>query len=128
MAKFYVYRLFDIPEVTLYVGKGSGGRLRAQITKRGCKGEILERFSSEKAAYLREIELISQLQPTENRNKGGYGGLAGAGGRLYPWEVDMEIEGSRRHTARRLLRFDLGAYLGPSEVEEIRRVANGPRC
>jgi hypothetical protein len=71
--RFYVYRIFDGP-TTVYVGKGSGTRLRIQIGRFGLPGEIIESCRSDDHAFERERHWIKSLRPTDNRHPGGNGG------------------------------------------------------
>lgn len=71
--RFYVYRLYSDPGFTLYIGKGSGRRLKNQMRRFGLQGEVIERFKSEAKAYRREAELIARHRPSLNKAKGGNG-------------------------------------------------------
>ncbi len=104
--RFYVYRLFDAAGTTLYIGKGSGTRLKNQIRNQSASGEILERFKGERAAYRRERELIAELKPTRNRHPGGNGSRAARAARKPGWLAEMERIGTRAYAARLLLKFD----------------------
>ena len=73
--KFYVYAVMD-GVTCLYVGKGSGYRKNQSAKKHGGSPVILERFSCEKKAYVKEKEYIAELQPTENKDAGGFGGIS----------------------------------------------------
>lgn len=108
--RFYVYRLFDVNETTLYVGKGSGRRLETQIkSHKAHGGEIIERFKLERAAYKRERELIKELAPLRNRHPGGNGSRATPirKPRRYDWEIEMERIGTRQYAANMLARFGI---------------------
>lgn len=72
MSRFYVYALMHQDQV-LYVGKGSGQRLRHQQRAFGLLGTILSRYSREGAAYRAEVKAISKFQPRLNRHPGGAG-------------------------------------------------------
>ncbi len=126
--RFYVYRIFDLGG-TIYIGKGSGRRLRQQISRFGCMGEVIERFAVEKAAYAREKQLINQLKPIRNRHPGGNGSRAQ---RIYnrreKWEILCDHLGTQVYAARELLRFDLTPFLPASKIERIRQVAHGCRA
>lgn len=74
--KFYVYRIFNA-EGLLYIGKGSGARLRKQKRSFGADGEIIQRFELEADAYAEEVRLIALHRPPLNRHPGGQGGRAG---------------------------------------------------
>lgn len=138
----YVYRIFDGLE-TVYIGKGSGRRLKQQMRSFGMSGEIIEECNSDDHAFERERHWIKTLMPTANISPGG------AGGRTKPKEMTREEKraakdysnfmkeynelGSRRWTARALLRMlnlnNCEAH-GISKVglSRILGVANGPRC
>ena len=74
--KFYVYRIFNA-EGLLYIGKGSGHRLRKQKRSFGADGEIIRHFEFEDDAYAEEVRLIALHSPPLNRHPGGQGGRAG---------------------------------------------------
>lgn len=122
-AECYVYRIFD-GAVTVYVGKGSGRRLRQQERRFGLPGEILERFDCDDKAFKRERELIASLRPTENVS------LGGSGGRSRPkpvlptpkWVREMEKMGTRKYVARFLL-ARARYLLSPDDLTQILKVA-----
>lgn len=131
--RFYVYELL-CDGVPVYVGKGSGRRLKSQMTKQQCDGREVARFRRERDAYAFEVERIAEFQPAWNRHPGGNGSKAApARYRKTAWEKTCEAfekeygahAGLRVLAARMLLRYDLSAYLEPSKVEEIRQVAYG---
>lgn len=74
---FYVYRILGEMGETVYIGKGTGRRLQTQKRRFGADGEILEWCSTDKAAFRRERELISQYNPPLNKCSGGNGGTRG---------------------------------------------------
>lgn len=147
-SKFYIY-CFREGEAILYVGKGTGCRMRQQEKRFSLPGEILERIDCEDRAYQRERYWISVLKPTENKNAGGGGGFADpnpipkeirgqvslAGWKRHVSAAEkeaMEIErvGSRKYAAGLILRFvndnnceRLG--VSPLNLEKIRAVAVG---
>lgn len=127
-AKFYVYRIFDGFE-TVYVGKGSGGRLANQVRKFGLNGEIIASFRRERDAYAHEKLMIAELKPTANILSGGNGSrVQKVRIRRQSWEIEIDRIGSRRYAARMLLRFDTRGYMDQSKLEAIRQVADGPWC
>jgi hypothetical protein len=75
--QFYIYRLYDLTGDTLYIGKGSGDRLRNQMKRYGLLGETIKWFGSEAAAYAAEKRLIKKHKPSLNRCSGGGGGTTG---------------------------------------------------
>jgi len=75
--KFYLYRIFDGDNRTLYVGKGCGSRLAKQKRRFAASGEIVARYADEDEAYRQEIKLIEELKPLLNIAKGGNGGRSG---------------------------------------------------
>jgi hypothetical protein len=126
--RFYVYRIFDGHE-TVYIGKGSGRRLANQRRKFGLPGEIVASFAKESDAYAHEIKMISELMPTANKHPGGNGSrVYKRRPRRHAWEIEIDRVGSRRYSARMLLRSDLAGLVDPSKLDAIRQVANGPRC
>ncbi|MDO8533259.1 MAG: hypothetical protein Q7S17_00760 [Xanthobacteraceae bacterium] len=71
---FYVYRIFGQGGETLYIGKGSGDRLRHQMKRFRENGEVIARYENEDAAYREEATLIAQYHPPLNIAPGGRGG------------------------------------------------------
>lgn len=125
--RFYVYRIFDATEHTIYIGKGCGPRLAAQMARFNAGGEILRRFHSEDAAFAYERKLISGLLPEKNRNLGGAGGRATSRKPRRRTRDEMEWArlGPRVFAARALLSFDLSGFLSPPKIDVIRQVAYG---
>jgi plasmid stabilization system protein ParE len=149
--RFYIYCFIDGHEI-VYVGKGSGLRVKQQAKRFGCEHKILEWLDDEVKAYEREKHWIAQLQPTRNQNAGGGGyvspvdfvpkqlrGVISA--RAWRKELeqharelaDIDRIGSRRYAARTLVnKLDERncETFGVSKVElnRLREVANGPRC
>lgn len=121
--RFYVYRLFDLGG-TIYIGKGSGQRLRQQMRRFGCMGEIVKQFQYERAAYAFERKMIRNLKPIKNRCAGGGGPRSSRVLRRSAWEIEAERLGSQVYAAREMLKFDLSPFLSPSKIDGIRRVAN----
>lgn len=75
--KFYVYRILGEMGETVYIGKGTGGRLAKQMRRFMASGEIIARFGTERQAYLHEKKLIAEFAPPLNRCSGGGGGIYG---------------------------------------------------
>jgi hypothetical protein len=126
--QFYVYRLADYGGETLYIGKGTGRRLKNQISRTGLYGEIISRHATDAAAYKAEVAYISKFKPSLNKNSGGGGPMLRRVIAKPPkWIREIEEVGSRRFTARALLALDLSSVLDASKIEAIRQVANGPR-
>lgn len=147
-AKFYIY-CFREGEAVLYVGKGTGRRLKQQEKRFGVAGQILEYADSEEAAYRRECHWIALLMPTENKNKGGGGSYSDpnpipialrgqvslAEWKRHKREADKESReiaelGTQKYAARAILRFvnnDNCEQLGvsASDLDKVRSVANG---
>ena len=71
---YYVYRIFNEYDDTLYIGKGSGDRLQQQIKRFGFFGHKLKWFEDEQACLKEEIRLIAKLNPPFNKTKGGEAG------------------------------------------------------
>lgn len=132
VAKFYVYRIFN-GETTVYIGKGCGYRLAAQIKRFGLPGEKIEQGLTEERAFEREVHWIAELMPTDNKNPGGRGGKSGK--RTAYMDKDMlqiQVVGSRRYAARLLLRklshSNCISYgLSKLDLYRIAEVASGPR-
>ena len=121
--KFYVYRIYD-GAVTVYIGKGSGRRLKQQMQRFSLQGEIIERFCSEKLAYKAECQWIKELKPTDNQNAGGGGSYTVRKKvRRTKEEIEMERVGTRVYAARMLLRFDLRGRVAPEQISRIREIA-----
>lgn len=102
----YVYAL-TYQGVVLYVGKGSGPRLKSQMRDYWLDGHIVEVFKTALQAYRAEVRYIKELCPALNQNRGGGG--SGQKKRMYSeWrnEVDRGISkyGSRGYVARELLK------------------------
>jgi len=130
---YYVYT-FRIAGEVVYVGKGSGRRLKEQVKNFGyldnCIGGVVRYFASEKAAYNEEARLIAKHKPRYNANKGGGGAITRLKHVKLSKEFKRELEeisrvGTRFYVARKLLNFDLGGFVDPSKVERIRQVAYG---
>lgn len=146
----YVYCVFD-GVTPLYVGKGTGRRMRASAAKHGGEAKVLERFKDEGEAFKAERRWIAELMPQNNKCPGGNGGRAGPLPLVPPnlrsvvseaemrremrkeakIRKEMERVGSRVYAARFLLSRDLSACFPGSEVAGIRKsleaVANGIR-
>ena len=93
MKNFYVYKIFDMSENILYIGKGStnGGYTRINYYKNDYKRhsrhidnmlkllngkfivEIVKTFKNEEDAFKHEIQLIDKLNPRCNKTDGGEG-------------------------------------------------------
>jgi hypothetical protein len=71
---FYTYRIFNEYGDTLYIGKGSGYRLKNQIKRFGFFGEVLKTFDSEAKCLRDEIRLIAKHKPPLNKTRGGEAG------------------------------------------------------
>lgn len=136
-ARTYVYRIFDGFE-TVYVGKGSGRRIRQQAARFKCQGEIIQHCTTDEEAFKAERKWISELKPTANRHPGGQGGRVkpkhdphAASWRKFLKEYN-EV-GPRRYAARFLARKLNEANCekwGVSKIDvfRIHEVANGPWC
>jgi hypothetical protein len=125
-AIFYVYRIFDITETTIYIGKGTGRRLERQMRRFGAQGEILKRFKFEDDAFEFERAEIRRRCPTHNKSTGGEGGRLDGRDKT---ERLMDKIGPRRYVAQMLMRFGDGLlkYIDQSKLDAIRQVADGPR-
>jgi hypothetical protein len=128
MTNFYVYAFFD-GETCLYVGKGTGRRIKTQQRRFGCEGVVLRTFATEAAAYNFEAREIERRKPTHNMVAGGGGAITRRKARIPAFlakeMAEMNRLGSRVYTARSLLRFDLSRLVSPSKIDEIRRIAHG---
>ena len=123
--RFYVYRIFD-GEVTVYVGKGSGKRLAAQIRRFCLSGEIVEWHHNEDAAFAAERAWIAKSKPTDNLVAGGNGGRATKKKRprLHPSFQEIERIGSRVYAARFLLGYCPQILNQRGVLSRTREVAN----
>lgn len=120
----YVYEL-TYGHGVLYVGKGTGNRLKTQIASFGLEGREVAWFKSEKDAYQFERKLISEISPRLNSHPGGNGSWAKKRPepRRLKWEIDMDRVGTRVYAARFLLETHWRHVIDPSKIEGIRRVA-----
>lgn len=123
--RFYVYELRSDEGELLYIGKGSGDRLRAQCSKHRCRGSAVAYFRRERDAYAFEREMIAETKPPRNKHSGGGGKRATPrrARRLFDWEREMAAIGTQAYAARTLLRLDAG--LPASTLEALRKVAYG---
>lgn len=105
---FYVYAVKD-GESIVYIGKGTGRRLKVSARKHGGTAEILQRFASEDKAFAYERKMIAAHSPTNNRCAGGNGGRAQPRKpkRIPAWWrkqiAEIERVGSRVYSARFLV-------------------------
>lgn len=126
--RFYVYSIGPIDR-PVYIGKGSGGRFGVQLNRFQREGRICAYFRREKDAYAYEVKEIARLSPGLNKHPGGNGSNAIPKViRRTKEEIEMDRIGSRVYVARWLMNSPWLKTRNPSEVERIRRVANGPRC
>lgn len=121
--KFFVYALTDQRGNIVYIGKGSGRRLKNQIRSKGFDGHELCRFKSEKLAYDYEKKRIAEDKPTLNIHPGGNGCTAQKESNP-KWLKDIEKIGTRAYAARLLVRFG-GDMISPSEIETFRKIGYG---
>jgi len=139
--RFYVYALMR-DDVIVYIGKGSGDRLKSQRRRYKCDGHEIARFKREDDAYTFERHAITEHCPELNCHPGGNGSRvqpikesAALAKQRRESERDyreMHEMGTRRWTAKFLLSLDLSRVYEPSKVDEVRcqltEVLNGPRC
>lgn len=127
-ARFYVYQITDGDEI-VYIGKGSGNRIKVQERAFRGTGSILERFESEAAAYSAERKFIASRRPSLNRHPGGNGSRARLTrkARKDKWEKCYDQIGPRRYSARLLLACEQSrpGIIDPSKIDVIRQVAYG---
>lgn len=127
--RFYVYQFVGNDGSIMYVGKGSGRRLKNQERRFGMAGQIVKRFASENAAYEFERALISRLSPSLNKLAGGGGSIAHRAAKLPTWfrriQADIASVGSRVYVARELLKLDISGIVTVSQLDIIKRVAQG---
>ena len=125
--RFYVYRIYDDVGETLYIGKGSGGRLTAQKKRFSANGEVLSWYRREKDAYAAEIRTIAEIKPRLNQHRGGNGSRAQKiVYRRSAEELEMERIGTRVYAARVLMRKGreaLSRYLSTAQIDAICNVA-----
>lgn len=124
--RFYVYR-FVVDGKIMYIGKGTGRRLKNQERRFGFAGEIVKRFVSESAAYNAEYALIRKCSPPWNKLAGGGGAIARTSAKLPLWfrkeQAEIKRLGSRKYVAAELLKLDLGQLIAPDQLETLKRVA-----
>lgn len=122
--KHFVYCLTH-QDFTLYIGKGSGSRLKNQRRAFGCDGHELARFKREKDAYAFEREAIKDWQPLLNIHPGGNGSRVAP--KREPYDRDIawiKRVGTRCAAAFILLGCAKSGYpFEPSNLEHIRQVA-----
>lgn len=126
--RFYVYKLFETAEVILYIGKGSGRRLKTQMRRHRLKGEIIKEFKCERDAFQFERKMIAAAKPELNKSPGGNGGTVKTKRRAPRKTADeklMDKIGTRVYAARMLLRFDLRGLVDRGTFQRIREVAYG---
>jgi hypothetical protein len=126
--RFYVYKLYEVPEVILYVGKGSGRRLKAQMRRHRLNGEVIKEFRCERDAFQFERKMIAAAMPELNKSPGGNGGTVRTKRRTPRKTADeklMDKIGTRVYAARMLLRFDLKGLVDRGTFQRIREVAYG---
>lgn len=133
MGHFYVYT-FRVAGEVVYVGKGSGSRLNAQVKAfrwlDGGIGGIVRFFVSERAAYDHEARLIQKHCPRYNVNKGGGGALSRVKQpRLSAYErhvlQGIKRLGTQKFVARELLKFDIFPHIGAEKFASLVRVGYG---
>jgi hypothetical protein len=132
--RFYVYDVLGSDGEVIYVGKGSGNRHKVSCRVRGgIETRIIERFSSESAAYAFEVKRIAEMKPRLNVSVGGNGCRASLKreGKT-KWQKTFERIGSKKYAAMLLLScFSACArggikYPGDlSKIDEIREIAYG---
>lgn len=126
---FYVYKLYNCPDVVLYVGKGSGRRLKEQMRRFRLMGEVVREFICERKAFQYERELIEAAKPELNKSPGGNGGWVRYKKPKTPRktaeEKEMDRVGTRVYAARMLLRFDLRGIIDRGTYQRIKEVALG---
>lgn len=123
--RFYVYRIFD-GSVTVYVGKGSGGRFKRQQRRFRLDGEVLEWHHNEEAAYKAECVWIASLKPTDNLAAGGNGGrsVKKPKPRLHKAFAEIEKIGTRAYAARFLLQYFPSLLVQRGIMARVKEVAN----
>jgi len=122
MYQYYVYELVDSNGVVAYVGKGSTGRLKAQIKNYGLSGYEVARFKKEAAAYDFEKVRIAEVAPYLNKHPGGNGSKCILSNDAKNYFKEIKNIGTRAYAARLLLAF--GGY-DLSKVDLLRKVAYG---
>jgi hypothetical protein len=113
---FYVYRIFEGFQ-TLYIGKGSGRRLKSQMKRFEADGEVIEWCQTDDQAFTRERHWIAKLLPTENRHPGG------SGGRCSRHPVPREYR--NLYTPQQWRRI---VAAGEKEIEKIRQIGTRKYC
>lgn len=115
-SQFYVYRFDNDEGVCIYIGKGSGRRLKAQNKRFGRVGYVVKWFASERAAFNYEARLIAKLKPLENKIAGGGGSISRA---RKPFTPEQLLR-SRISVAKFLLSKDLRRFKTPEQIARIR--------
>jgi hypothetical protein len=126
--RFYVYMLYETPEVVLYIGKGSGRRFKTQLRRFHLSGRIVREFDCEREAFKCEQALIAASRPELNKNKGGSGGwkrYKAPKVRKLPNQALIDRLGTRVYCARMLLKFDLAKVVPPERLAIVKGVAYG---
>lgn len=122
---FYVYEIINLSGETIYVGKGSGRRLRNQVKNFNFNGCEIARFKKESDAYAFEVQKIAEIKPVLNKHVGGNGSkVTIKRERKQSWQILIDRIGTRAYAARLLLAF---CVADPSKIDEIRQVAYGTR-
>lgn len=118
----YVYRFDDDEGRCIYIGKGTGDRLKRQGKRFGREGYVVKWCRTETAAFNLEAKLIEKLQPVENKVSGGGGAVKRFGIKALtkePWQTEMERIGTRKYIAKFLLSKDLTYVMSPFEAMRV---------
>jgi hypothetical protein len=126
---FYVYELTNEAGEAVYVGKGSGARVKVSAYARGYPGREVARFKREKDAFAYEVARIAEYAPILNKHPGGNGSWVRKRRAPTPrlTGVFREIEriGTRAYAARLLLIHAPRHGFVLPDPEMVRRVAYG---
>lgn len=130
-AREWIFYVYDIIKdgLVVYVGKGSGYRLNSQKKRFSADGYKAALFFNEQDAYDYEIERIAELKPALNIHAGGNGARKQKKitrkPKLFAWEREINLIGSRVYAARILLSRDTTGYIDKSNLDRIREIAYG---
>lgn len=121
--RFYVYEISHEGQ-SVYIGKGCGNRLSAQMAAFRLPGAVVSWFRRERDAYAFEVKAIAERAPWMNVRKGGNGkrAMPKAARRKTIGEKLMERIGTRAYAARLCLKY--WWLCDPSKLDALRQIAH----